>query len=84
MPHKVHGSTDNVTKEVYTMYDKRYPREVFSIDENRTRMNMRAYDEWEDKVDAECRNRNPDYRKMNLRDRYDLRKEVMKAIPCPV
>ena len=66
------------------MYHKRYPREVFSINENRTRRNMRAYDEWEDKVYAECVNRNPDYLKMNLRDRHDLRKEVMKAIPCPV
>ncbi len=66
------------------MYNKRYPREVFSIDEDRTRRNMRAYDEWEDKVVAECCKRNPDYRKMNLRERYELRKEVMKAIPCLV
>lgn len=66
------------------MYNKRYPREVFSIDEDRTRRNMREFDEWEDKVYAECCKRNPDYRKMNLRERYELRKEVMKAIPCPV
>lgn len=66
------------------MYHKRYPRECFSIDEDRTRRNMRAYDEWEDKIDAECRKWNPDYRKMNLRERYELRKEVMKTIPCPV
>lgn len=66
------------------MYNKYYPMKVFSIDEDRTRRNMRVYDEWEDKVYAECVNRNPDYCEMNLRERYDLRKEVMKAIPCPV
>ena len=66
------------------MYYKHYPKECFSIDETRTRRNMTAYDTWEDKVEKECCIRRPDYHKMNLRERYQLRQEVKKDIPSPV
>lgn len=57
-----------------------YPRECFSINEERTKANRSAYERWTDKVWSECCKVNPDYPHLGLRERKAIRTEVEKRI----
>ncbi len=53
-----------------------YPREVFSVNEDVTRKNMRDYENRLDKYYAEKAEQERKLgRKLNLKERYELRKE---------
>ena len=57
-----------------------YPKEVYSIREDRTRENMRMYEVWRDKVNERCEEIDPDYYHLPLRDSYKIRKQAEEEI----
>ena len=59
----------------------KYPKECFSVDETRTAHNRRLYEQWVEKIHAECVRRHPEYDKMSLCDRYTIYREVVKDNP---
>ena len=72
---------------MYNRYDSslymNMPRYLYSINENRTRENMRQYRAWEDRVNDLFYAENPDYRKMSLRERVAALDEIKKRIGYP-
>lgn len=54
-----------------------YPPEVFHVNEDVTRRNMRAYDREQERIDRECRKLNPDYDKLHLVEQAAIRSFVM-------
>ena len=59
---------------------KYYPKEVYNINENITRENMRKYDKMRDNWYNKALELFPDYFKRGLRERLEIGKEVDKAV----
>ena len=57
-----------------------YPREIFCANEDVTRENKRAYDARLAKIVAKCEEINPDYYKLGLRERREIRLQAEKEV----
>ena len=59
---------------------KYYPKEVYNINENITRENMRKYDKMRDNWYNKALELFPDYFKRGLRERLEIGKEIDKVV----
>lgn len=59
---------------------KWYPPEVFHINEDVTRRNMKAYDALKRRIEKRCLEINPDYYKLGLRERSKIRKQAENEV----
>ena len=57
-----------------------YPKKVYNINEDITRLNMRAYDAKQLRVEARILELYPDYYKMSLFERSDIRYKIEKEM----
>lgn len=53
-----------------------YPKEIFSINEDVTRANMREYDKKREQERKMCLAINPNYYKLDARTQYEIRKQA--------
>ena len=53
-----------------------YPPEVYHINEDVTRRNMRQYDERQLRIERRCLEIDPDYPKLGLRERHAIREQA--------
>lgn len=58
----------------------RYPKYVYSINETTTENNMREYDRKKEMFYAKCEELNPDYWKLNLRERMTIGERAEKEL----
>ena len=58
----------------------RYPKELFSINEDVTEANLRAWDAREEAIRQKCLEINPDYDKLGLRERYEIKRKVRETV----
>ena len=56
--------------------NKYYPKEVFNINMDITRANMRRYDAAQAKIEKEILKRFPNYYKLSFKERWALREEI--------
>ncbi len=61
-------------------YNKYYPREVYNINEDITRENMKNYDLKQEKIEKACLKINPEYHKLNLLERRKIREKAENTI----
>ena len=59
---------------------KMYPPEVFHINEDVTRRNMKAYDALQQRIEKRCLEINPDYPKLGLRERSNIRRQAESEV----
>ena len=59
---------------------KIYPAEVFHINEDVTRQNMKAYDERQRRIEKRCLEINPYYPKLGLLERSDIRRQAESEV----
>lgn len=57
-----------------------YPREVFHINEDVTRRNKKAYDDLQKRIEKRCLEINPDYYKLGLRERSEIRRQARSEL----
>lgn len=59
---------------------KMYPAEVFHINEDVTRRNMKAYDALQQRIEKRCLEIDPNYHKLGLLERSNLRKQAESEV----
>lgn len=57
-----------------------YPAWVYVAREDLTRANMDLYDRQQAAIDARCLAINPEYNRLPLRERFDVRREAEKSL----
>ena len=57
-----------------------YPKEVYNINEDITRANMRAYDLEQKRIEDECIRLAPNYHALPCRERLNIRRQAEKNL----
>lgn len=62
------------------MENKRYPKWVYACREDITRENMRIYDERQEKIYKRCLELAPNFHKLGLRERMQIRNKAKEEV----
>lgn len=63
---------------------KWYPSWVYVVREDLTRSNMALYDRQQEQIDKKCLELNPAYYSLDIRSRFEIRKEASRQVlNCP-
>lgn len=57
-----------------------YPKELFRINEDATKRNKKAYDDLQKRIEKRCLEINPDYYKLGLLERSNIRKQAESEV----